>query len=34
MFEQAKFQYSPLGEALNDNNAKSKTDEIVKKDKG
>ena len=32
MLEKAKFQYSPLGEALK-NNAKTNTDKIVKKDK-
>ena len=33
MLEKVKFQYSPLGEALK-NNAKTKTDKIVKKGKG
>ena len=33
MLEKVKFQYSPLGEALNNNNTKSKTEKIVKKDK-
>ena len=33
MLQKVKFQYSPLGEALK-NNAKTKTDKIVKKDKG
>ena len=32
VLEKVKFQYSPLGEALK-NNAKTKTDKIVKKDK-
>ena len=33
MVEKIKFQSSPLGEALKNNNAKSKTDKIVKKGK-
>ena len=33
MLETVKFQYSPLGEALK-NNAKTKREKIVKKDKG
>ena len=33
MLQKVKFQNSPLGEALK-NNAKTKTDKIVKKDKG
>ena len=33
VLQKVKFQYSPLGDALK-NNAKTKTDKIVKKDKG
>ena len=33
VLEKVKFEYSPLGEALK-NNAKTKTDKIVKKEKG
>ena len=33
VLEKVKFQYSPLGEALKNINAKSKKDKIVKKDK-
>ena len=31
--EKGKFEYSPSGEALNDNEAKSKTDKTVKTNK-
>ena len=33
VIEKVKFQYSPLGEALK-NNAKTKTEKVLKKDKG
>ena len=32
--EKVKFEYYPLGEALNNNKAKSKTNKVVKRDKG